>query len=199
MPENLTNPLPAPPERELYTPKAVQIRVMARHVAGESNRQIAIQEGLDRETVHRILTQQELVELIAEQQTQLLLLGSKAIAVYQEALECQDLGIAVATATKILEGTGVMDKQGLQRTIDVALDRFRFKQTPHPAEFDQGFLGHQRPRKRTPRKPTKAELTTARQCTADKMGVSPSQARKDVPSDNRSANGCGAIGVDPKA
>ena len=61
---------------------------------------------------------------------QLLRLGPKAIEVYEEALDCKDLGMAVATATKVLEGTGVLDKRGLQATIDSALTRDFLKDTP---------------------------------------------------------------------
>jgi hypothetical protein len=43
--------------------------IIARHLDGESNRKIAREEEIDRETVDRILTQQELVAMIAEQQT----------------------------------------------------------------------------------------------------------------------------------
>ena len=74
-------------ERGLYITKPVQLRVMTHHLDGKSNRQIAIEEGLDRETVRRILTQQELLELVGEQQTRLQLLVSKAISVYEEALD----------------------------------------------------------------------------------------------------------------
>ena len=49
--------------------------------------------------------------MLAEQQSQLLLMGSSALAVYQEALNSDDLGMAVATATKVLEGTGALNKQ----------------------------------------------------------------------------------------
>jgi transposase len=104
--------------RELYTPQPVQARVVERHLDGASNRQIAKEEGLDRETVSRILSQRELVEMRAAQQSQLQRLVSKALKVYEELLDSPDARLAAATATKILEGTGVMDGRGLQLAID---------------------------------------------------------------------------------
>jgi hypothetical protein len=37
-----------PTKRNLYTPTAVQNRVIARHIKGESNRKIAKEERIDR-------------------------------------------------------------------------------------------------------------------------------------------------------
>ncbi len=97
-----------------YTPQPVQARVIERHLDGASNRQIAKEVGLDRETVSRILSQRELAELRAQQQSQLQRLVSKALQVYEKLLDSPDDRLAAATATKILEGTGIMDGQGLQ-------------------------------------------------------------------------------------
>src|SRR5713101_764551 len=94
-------PLQTPPKRGLNTPQPVRTKVIARHMNGESNRKIAAEEGIDRATVSRILSQKEVVTMLAEQQSQLLLMGSSALAVYQEALDCDDLGMAAATATKV--------------------------------------------------------------------------------------------------
>ena len=58
----------------------------------------AREEGIDRETVSRILSQKELVTTLAEQQSRLLRMGSKAMDVYEEALDCENLGMALATA-----------------------------------------------------------------------------------------------------
>ena len=104
--------------RELYTPQPVQARVIERHLDGASNRKIAKEEGLDRETVSRILSQRELLELRAAQQSQLQRLVSKALKVYEELLDSPDARLAAATATKILEGTAIMDGRGLQPAID---------------------------------------------------------------------------------
>ena len=156
--------------------------MIARHLDGESNRKIAREEEIDRETVDRILTQKELVVMIAEQQTRLLRLGSKAIDVYEEALGGQDLGMALATATKILEGTGVQDKRGLQGTIDDALHRNHVKNTAYPPEFEQGYFGFVRPRdrpaprKRAPKKLPTAELPKVREGAADNTDASPPPA-----------------------
>src|SRR5436309_15410874 len=100
-------------KRSLYTPQPVQNRVIERHLEGASNREVDTAEGIDRETVTRILSQKELVELRAAHQSRLEGLVSKALDVYEETLGSKDAQLAAATATKILEGTGVMDKRGL--------------------------------------------------------------------------------------
>ncbi len=46
-------------KRGPYTPAPVQLRVIERHANGESNREIARQERIGRDTVGRILSQQE--------------------------------------------------------------------------------------------------------------------------------------------
>ena len=124
--------------RELYTARPVQARVIERHLDGASNRQIAKEEGLDRDTVSRILSQRELVEMRAEQQSRLQCLASKALLVFEEALSSPDARLAVAIATKILEGTGVMDGRGLQGTIDDSIQREVMRKTTLLPEFQQG-------------------------------------------------------------
>jgi hypothetical protein len=155
-----------PPEQNKQT------QVIARHLAGESNRRIAREEGIDRETVSRILSQKELVTMLAEQQSRLLRMGSKAMDVYEEALDSENLAIAVATATKILEGTSVLNKEGLQHTIDWAGHRNRNYKTPMLPEFRQRpdeFV--RRDDEPTPRMPPTLALETARDDgTNDKGG-----------------------------
>ena len=77
-------------------------------------------EGIGRDTVGRILSQQEVVEAIARYQSRLLDLVPKAIGVYDEALASDDLHLAAATATKLLEGLQVLHKGGIEQTIRVA-------------------------------------------------------------------------------
>jgi hypothetical protein len=100
--------------RELYTPPPVRSRVIARHVNGQSNRRIAREEGIDSQTVSRILSQREVVDLIAQYQTRLLEMLPKAVGVYDEALSSGDLRIAAGTATKLLEGFKVLPKDGIE-------------------------------------------------------------------------------------
>jgi hypothetical protein len=100
--------------RELYTPPPVRSRVIARHLNGQSNRRIAREEGIDSQTVSRILSQREVVDLIAQYQTRLLEMIPKAVGVYDEALSSGDLRIAAATATKLLEGFQVLPKDGIE-------------------------------------------------------------------------------------
>ena len=98
------------PKRGLYTSKPVQARVIADHLAGFSNRRIAGEEGMDPKTVGRILSQQDVVEMIAQYRQQLLGLVPKAIYVYDEALLSNDERIRVAVATKLVEGLQVMPR-----------------------------------------------------------------------------------------
>ena len=48
----------------------------------------------------------------AEHQSRLERLVSKALDVYETALDSKDGHLSAATATKILEGSGVLDKRG---------------------------------------------------------------------------------------
>lgn len=98
------------PKRGLYKSKPVQARVIADYLAGRSNRSIARERGIDRKTVGRILTQQEIVERVAQYRQQLLSLVPKAIDVYDEALLSNDERIRVAVATKLVEGLQVMPR-----------------------------------------------------------------------------------------
>lgn len=109
-----------PIERDLYTPEPVRGRVITRHISGESNRQIAIVEGIDRETVGRILSQREVVQKIAEYQSRILNLVPKAIAACEEVLDSDNLHLKAAVAGKILEGTQVLHRGGIEQTIDIA-------------------------------------------------------------------------------
>jgi hypothetical protein len=99
----------------LYTPEPVRGRVIARHVTGQSNRQIAVAEGIDRETVGRILSQREVAELTAQYRSRLLAMVPKAIAVYDAALSSDDERLRVETATKLLEGFQVLPKGGIEQ------------------------------------------------------------------------------------
>jgi hypothetical protein len=169
MSETQPKPLQAQPDPGFYTPKPKQTRVIERHLNGESNRRIAREEGIDRETVSRILSQKELVTMLAEQQSRLLRLAPKALDVYEEALGSDDLGLATATATKILEGTGVLNKQGMQNTIDWAGHRNRNYKTPVLPEFKQGPDEFERP---TPRKPPMTVIQPKPEDGADDQGIS---------------------------
>lgn len=93
---------------------------MARYLNGESNREIARQEQVDRATVTRILSRQEVAEMIARYQSQVLMMVPKAISAYAEVLESDDLRLKAATATKLLEGSGIFHREGIERAVEVA-------------------------------------------------------------------------------
>jgi hypothetical protein len=101
-----------PTKRALYTPEPLQGRVIARRFAGESLRQIATGEGIARDTVGRILSQTEVVEMMARYQSDLLAMVPMALGVYADALDSEDLRLALVAATKILDH--VFHKGGLE-------------------------------------------------------------------------------------
>jgi hypothetical protein len=88
MPRNSAKPGQDPPlkKRGPYTPEPVQVRVIARHMDGQSNRQIAREERVDRQTVGHILSRQEIVDTNARQWSRLQMMGDKALDVLEEAL-----------------------------------------------------------------------------------------------------------------
>jgi hypothetical protein len=106
-----------PTKRALYTPEPLQGRVIARRFAGESLRQIATEEGIDRDTVGRILSQTEVVEMMARYQSNLLAMVPMALGVYAEALNSDDLRLALVPATKILD---FLHKGGIEQNIEMA-------------------------------------------------------------------------------
>jgi hypothetical protein len=57
---------------------------------------------------------------LARYQSRLLDMVPKAIGVYYEALQSDDLQLAAATATKLLEGMHVLHKDGIEQTISMA-------------------------------------------------------------------------------
>ena len=161
--------------RKPYTPQPVQARVIERHLDGASNRQIAKEEGLDRETVSRILSQRELIEMRAEQQSHLQRLVSKALQVFEEALDSPDVRLAAAIATKILEGTAVMDGRGLQGTIDDSIQREVMRKTTVLPEFQQGPNGFVRSKSK--KNSRKTELLVVSERSSDE----PNRNKKDGP------------------
>lgn len=104
-----------PIQRTLHTPAPVQARVIARHINGHSNREIAAEEYLDRDTVSRILSQPEVARLRAQYQSRLLNMIPRAITVYEDALESDDERVRVAAATKLLEGFQVIPRGGVEQ------------------------------------------------------------------------------------
>jgi len=104
-----------PKPRTLRTPEPVQGRVIARHFNGQSNRDIAAEEDLDRDTVSRILSQEEVARLRAQYQSRLLNMIPKAIGVYKDALGSDDERVRLAAATKLLEGFQVIPRAGVEQ------------------------------------------------------------------------------------
>ena len=102
----------APADRALRTPKAVQTRVLAACFAGKSNRQISGELGVDRHTVGRILSQQEVRSLLEEYRQQARELVPGALAVLENKLlikrgRPRARGVDWKMCVEILKGTQV--------------------------------------------------------------------------------------------
>jgi hypothetical protein len=125
-------------ERGLYIPATVQKRVVALHVAGKSNRKIALAERIDRATVGRIVSQKELVQKLAQSQSRVLDIIPKALRVVEAALSSPDRRIRFQAAIKVLEGTGVLGRGEIERTIENAN---RAASPKHGDERVRGIVG----------------------------------------------------------
>ena len=91
-------------------PEALQVRVVERHMNGESDREIGKKERIHRSTVKRIRSQPEVLKIIAEQKNRILLMTPKATDVYQETLCSNDPKLRFAAATVILKSTTVIEQ-----------------------------------------------------------------------------------------
>jgi hypothetical protein len=101
-----------PKQRGLYTPSPVRDRVIARHISGESNRRIASEEGIDRETVGRILSQKEVALMKGQSQALLFSLVPEAIKALGEVFRSDDLRLKAAIGMKLLECLQVFPNRG---------------------------------------------------------------------------------------
>jgi hypothetical protein len=95
-----------PPGRKPYKSEVVRGRVVALHAAGKSNRQIAELEGIDRQTVSRVLSRPEAVDLINRYKSRLLLLMPKALLAVEQSLSCDDPHVKAGVAMKLVDKLG---------------------------------------------------------------------------------------------
>jgi transposase len=92
------------PKREPYTPEPKRARVVALHVAGNSNRQIAVAENLDRGTVGRILSQPEIAHQMEQYRSTLLMMVPKAVRALEAVLESDDERVAAGSRHEVAGG-----------------------------------------------------------------------------------------------
>jgi len=111
-------PEPAKKAAGPYTLKPARDRVVALHVTGQSNREIAECEQIDRETVGKILSQKEALEMIARQRCRLKRMADKALDVVERVLTGDDPRLKVPVAMKIVEH--VLPKGTIEETINLA-------------------------------------------------------------------------------
>jgi Homeodomain-like domain len=107
----------APKRPLLLTPEPIRQRVVARHIQGESQRQIAREEGIDRGTVGRILSQTEVVERLAAFDADFLDMAPEAIRAIRAALTSEDERIRTAAAFRFVE---LMHKRGMEQMMRTA-------------------------------------------------------------------------------
>lgn len=154
-----------PKTRNLYTPRPTRERVVALYVAGQSNRAIAASEHLDRETVARILTQRETVNLLAGYRSQILeRLIPKSLKALEDALDSDDPRVRAVIAMKLVDKLGGFDHMSespnaappeseqenrrlicLGRLTDMMVEKARRYDLPLPPELeDQQAIPHGR-------------------------------------------------------
>jgi hypothetical protein len=107
----------APKRPLLITPGPVRERVVARHIEGESQRQIAREEGIDRANVARILSQTEVAERLAGFDAEFLDMAPEAIRAIRAALTSDDERISTAAAFRYVE---LMQKRGMEQMMQTA-------------------------------------------------------------------------------
>jgi len=77
--------------------------------------QIASQERIDSGSAGRILTREEIVQLKAQARSRLFGMVPKAIQAYEAVFRSNDLRLKLATGTKVLEATGVLQKASVEQ------------------------------------------------------------------------------------
>ena len=115
--------------RGLYTPPAKQTRIVAASLAGKSNREIARQEGIKRDTVARILSQTEVLDLVEQYRQQVLLnLVPNCILTLQDKVLTKGGGLRKNVDWRmliaILKGAQVLVPRVVQEQ-DIRTDEFR--------------------------------------------------------------------------
>ena len=90
--------------------------MIARHINGESNRRIAAAEGIDRETVGKILSQKEILLMKAQSQAQLFGMVPEAIGTFAGVFGSDDLRLKMATAMKLLDVLRVFPSPDQQKS-----------------------------------------------------------------------------------
>ena len=97
-----------PGKRGLYTPASEQAVVLAKSLAGMSQREIAETENLHRRTVKRILSQEEFKQALGESRSRFFGLIPKALAIYERELDSRKrTKEQISIARHVLDGTRV--------------------------------------------------------------------------------------------
>src|SRR5262245_57988116 len=133
----------AEPTNNLHTPVPVQDRVIQRYVAGESQREIARNESLDRATVSRILSLREVFEHHALHESRLLAASDRAMQTMENLMRDPDSRVALAASAKVLDSIANL-KANLSRKDQ---DEVRYVNAMTP--------GLRKPRKKRPLEPAK--------------------------------------------
>ena len=102
--------------RGSYKPATVRTRVLAKKIAGKNDRAIAREEGIDRATVGRILSDSEYRDLVKAFRQDVVDLIPRAIKVYRIALD----GLQAEPHKALDEKIAVLDGDELNHRLDTA-------------------------------------------------------------------------------
>ena len=127
-------PNPAKREPRFYTPERKRHRVIAARIAGKSYREIAKAEGLNRETVGRILSTGEAKEMMGAARS---VLQQKLPELARKMLSIALRGKGDRQAiTDIFRG---LRAPNFNRSITAALERLPLRRGESPAELPKGL------------------------------------------------------------
>ena len=99
------------PSKRHRIPAPQRIRVMQLYALGKNQTQIAREEGLNRETVHKIVNSSEMGEFIEEMRSSFRGLSELAIEALRASLE-QRGKEAIEIAWRVLESNGIIPPEG---------------------------------------------------------------------------------------
>jgi len=103
-----------PPKRKkTYKSAATRARVLTKHIGGKSNREIAQEEGIDRATVSRILSRDEVVKMVKRNYFDIVAMVPQALDVYKDLLESKDKKMRFGVASRVIDVLRIFSKDDI--------------------------------------------------------------------------------------